>query len=101
VNEKMQSFGFPSKVYTIMACKKPMIVISGYTTPLYNFLKDKNCAEIVDFENKNEAFYNAVVRVYSDELYRKKMGENAYRSVLKNNTKEVILKKYILLLNSL
>ena len=41
INQQMEQEGFPSKVYTIMACAKPIIVVTGQDTPLYNFLKDK------------------------------------------------------------
>ena len=101
VNEKMHSFGFPSKVYTIMACKKPLIVISGFESPLSNFLKNKDCAEIIDFENKNENFTNALIKIYRNDKLRNKMGEKAYENIINNFTKEIIVKKYTCLFDSL
>ena len=47
--------GFPSKVYTIMACERPLLVLSGEGTPIVNFLKDKGCAKLIteqDFGKK-------------------------------------------------
>ena len=47
--------GFPSKVYTIMACERPLLVLSGENTPIVNFLKDKGCAKLIteqDFDKK-------------------------------------------------
>ena len=47
--------GFPSKVYTIMACERPLFVLSGENTPIINFLKDKGCAKLItekDFDKK-------------------------------------------------
>ena len=54
--------GFPSKVYTIMACERPLLVSSGENTPIVNFLKDKGCAKLItekDFDKKvNEMVEN-------------------------------------------
>ena len=53
----MDSDGFPSKIYTIMACERPLLVASGENTPIINFLRDKNCAKLVtdkDAEKKAE-----------------------------------------------
>lgn len=47
MSPKMEGDGFPSKVYTIMACERPLLVVSGKNTPIVNFLEDKNCAKLV------------------------------------------------------
>lgn len=52
---EMDGDGFPSKVYTIMACERPLLVSSGENTPIVNFLKDKGCAKLItekDFNKK-------------------------------------------------
>lgn len=41
----MDMQGFPSKVYTIMACGKPMLVCSGEGTPIVDFLSPIGCAK--------------------------------------------------------
>lgn len=54
MSKEMEGHGFPSKVYTIMACGKPMLICSGDNTPIVNFLKDLNCAEIISTADLSE-----------------------------------------------
>ncbi|ULT28246.1 glycosyltransferase family 4 protein [Sphingobacterium sp. E70] len=54
MSKEMEGHGFPSKVYTIMACAKPLIVCSGEGTPIVNFLKDYNCAKIITEGNEQK-----------------------------------------------
>ncbi len=100
INIEMEQEGFPSKVYTIMACAKPMIVITGEKTPLYNFLKGKNCAELIT-NNRNVNFTNAIRKLSNDENLRRELGLNGYKEIINNYSKEVIVSKYANLLNSL
>jgi glycosyltransferase involved in cell wall biosynthesis len=100
INQQMEQEGFPSKVYTIMACAKPMIVVTGEKTPLYNFLEGKNCAELVT-SNRNVNFTNAIRKLSSDEILRKELGINGYNEIINNYSKEVIVSKYANLLNSM
>ena len=100
INKQMEQEGFPSKVYTIMACAKPLIVITGQKTPLYNFLKGINCAELVT-SDRNVNFTNAIRKLASDEKLRKELGMNGYNEIINNYSKEVIVSNYANLLNSL
>lgn len=100
INQQMEQEGFPSKVYTIMACAKPMIVVTGEKTPLFNFLEGKNCAELVS-SNRNVNFTNAIRKLSSDEKLRKELGINGYNEIINNYSKEVIVSKYANLLNSM
>ncbi len=59
MDKKLEGHGFPSKVYTIMACAKPLLVSSGVKTPLHSFLHDKECAFIstqTELESKVDHF---------------------------------------------
>jgi glycosyltransferase involved in cell wall biosynthesis len=100
INKQMEQEGFPSKVYTIMACAKPLIVITGEKTPLYNFLRGKNCAELIT-TNRNVNFTNAIRKLANDEKLRKELGLNGYKEIINNYSKEVIVSNYANLLNSL
>ena len=46
MNPDMDMQGFPSKVYTIMACAKPLLVSSGKATPIIGFLQKCDCAQL-------------------------------------------------------
>jgi colanic acid biosynthesis glycosyl transferase WcaI len=100
INKQMEQEGFPSKVYTIMACAKPLIVITGQKTPLYNFLEGKNCSELVT-SDRNVNFTNAIRKLASDEKLRKFLGVNGYNEIINNYTKKFIVSNYANLLNSL
>jgi glycosyltransferase involved in cell wall biosynthesis len=100
INKQMEQEGFPSKVYTIMACAKPLIVITGEKTPLFNFLKDKNCAEIIT-SNREVSFTGAIRKLASDDKLREVLGMNGYKEIINNYSKEVVVTNYASLLNSL
>ncbi len=100
INKQMEQEGFPSKVYTIMACSKPMIVITGEKTPLYNFLKGKNCSEIVT-SDRNINFTNAIRKLANNKKLRQEMGVNGYNEIINNYSKKVVVSNYANLLNSL
>ncbi len=100
INQQMEQEGFPSKVYTIMACAKPLVVVTGQKTPLFNFLQDKNCAELVT-ENRNINFTNAIRKLAKNKELRDELGNNGYKVIRANYSKKVVLSKYSNLLNSL
>ena len=100
INKQMEQEGFPSKVYTIMACAKPLIVITGDKTPLYNFLKDKNCAVLIS-DNRNLNFTNSIRKLVNNKELGEEMGINGYNEIIKNYSKKVVVSKYANLLNSL
>jgi glycosyltransferase involved in cell wall biosynthesis len=95
----MEQEGFPSKVYTIMACAKPLIVITGVKTPLYNFLINKNCSELITTD-RNVNFTNAIKKLANNKKLRQELGMNGYREIIDNYSKEVIVLNYANLLNS-
>jgi glycosyltransferase involved in cell wall biosynthesis len=96
----MEQEGFPSKVYTIMACAKPIVVVTGENTPLYNFLKDINCSELIT-NNRNVNFTEAIRKLAFDKELRVRLGNNGYEEIIKNYSKKVVVSKYANLLKSL
>lgn len=100
INKEMEQEGFPSKVYTIMACSKPLIVVSGEKTPLFNFLSKKDCAELIT-ENRNQEFVKSIRKLAKDKNLRLQMGNNGYKHIQESYSKEIVISKYVNLLNSL
>ncbi len=91
----MDGDGFPSKVYTIMACERPMLILSGDNTPIVNFLKDKGCAKLIteqDFDKKVEEMVTWLKGVTKDEL--KEMGKNGLAEIRAKYTKEIVTGMY-------
>lgn len=100
ISKNMEQEGFPSKVYTIMASAKPMIIVTGKETPLYNLLKDLNCSILIT-ENKYEKFINAIIELSIDKKKQIELGINGFNEIQKNYTKKIIIKKYIEFLHEL
>lgn len=102
MSKEMEGHGFPSKVYTIMACGKPLLVCSGLQTPIVNFLKDLNCAKLIttdSFQLKVDEIVEFLSNVSKSELVS--LGSNAISNVINNFSKQVVVKKYIDLMESI
>ena len=94
--------GFPSKVYTIMACERPLLVSSGKNTPIVNFLKDKGCAKLItekDFNKKVNEMVGWLRNVTKEELSL--MGKKGLAEIQAKYTKEKVTDMYVDLVDNL
>ena len=94
--------GFPSKVYTIMACERPLLVLSGENTPIVNFLKDKGCAKLITeqyFEKKVNEMVEWLRTVTKEELSQ--MGKKGLAEIRAKYTKEKVTDMYVDLVSRL
>lgn len=99
---EMDGDGFPSKVYTIMACERPMLILSGENTPIVNFLKDTGSAKIIterDFDKKVEEMVAWLKTVTKEELAQ--MGKNGLAEIQTKYTKEKVTDLYVDLVDEL
>ena len=99
---EMDGDGFPSKVYTIMACQRPLLVLSGENTPIVNFLKDKGCAKLVtekDFEKKVDEMVKWLSNIKKEEL--QEMGKHGLAEIQAKYTKEKVTDMYVDLVDTL
>ncbi|KPE49841.1 glycosyltransferase family 4 protein [Chryseobacterium indologenes] len=96
MNKKLEKDGLPSKVYTIMACKKPLLVISNKNTPLYDLLENTEAAYLIEnlSNNVNEELFIILQEVLNNRDKLKQMGEKGYDLVQKDYTKEKVTEKY-------
>lgn len=102
MNPEMDMQGFPSKVYTIMACAKPLLICSGINTPIVKFLQNDACAKLIterDYDKKINEMYNWLVSISKDSLLQ--MGNNGLRLIENYYSKEVVTKQYVELVESL
>jgi hypothetical protein len=83
-----------------MACAKPLIVVTGVKTPLFNFLSNKDCSELIT-EDRNEQFVKSVRKLTSDKNLRLELGNNGFKHIQDSYSKEIVVSKYVNLLNSL
>jgi colanic acid biosynthesis glycosyl transferase WcaI len=100
ISKEMEQEGFPSKVYTIMACSKPLIVITGENTPLYNFLKPLNCSMLIS-NNRNEEFVHSITELANNESKKQELGQNGYDIIHQYYTKEKVIAQYLNLFENL
>ncbi len=99
---KIAAQGFPSKVYTIMAGAKPLLVCSPDNTPIVNFLKDIGCAKIITAENVNskaDEICRWLDSVKPEEL--KAMGRKGLAEIENKYSKDIVTKQYCDLISQL
>lgn len=97
-----ECMGFPSKVYTIMACERPLLVCSGENTPIVNFLEPIGCAKLVthhDLEQKTDEIAKWLSSVTREQL--REMGAKGGTVIMEKYTKEIVTKQYVDLIESL
>lgn len=97
-----EGHGFPSKVYTIMACAKPLLVCSGENTPICNFLKNKNCAFLITEKNieiKVQTMADILRNHTKEELSSK--GQNGLGYIASDYSKSAVTDRYVDLINNL
>ncbi|GEJ46370.1 glycosyltransferase family 4 protein [Chryseobacterium sp. ON_d1] len=102
MNKKLEKDGLPSKVYTIMACKKPLLVISNKDTPLYDLLENTGAAFLIENSSNhvNEELFTVLQDVLNHRDKLKQMGEKGFNMVQKDYTKEKVTEKYYQHINS-
>lgn len=102
MSPEMEGQGFPSKVYTIMACAKPLLVVSGAKTPIRNFLEPVDCAFLVDskdFNIKCGEITQFLLSNTEDKSVLRKMGLNGYSLVQEKYSSGAVTDKYVDLAN--
>ncbi|MCA5004099.1 glycosyltransferase family 4 protein [Sphingobacterium bovistauri] len=102
MSKEMEGHGFPSKVYTIMACGKPLLVCSGEKSPIVNFLKPIDCAALITtsrFEVKINEMVSFLRRQSKKSL--QEMGKKGLEEVDKFYSKDVVVNKYVDLIDNL
>lgn len=94
--------GFPSKVYTIMASAKPLLVCSPENTPIINFLNDINCAKIITNTKpieKAEEIAEWLSNISKTELNT--MGKKGFEEIYKKYSKDIVTQQYCDLIRNL
>ena len=99
---EQEGMGFPSKVYTIMACGRPLLVCSGEDTPIVNFLKPLGCAKLVtdhDLEKKTDEMAAWLKTMTREKL--RELGAKGEKTIQENYTKEIVTNQYVDLVDSI
>jgi len=99
---EMEANGFPSKVYTIMACAKPLLVCSGSETPIFKFLNKKGCAYLVnekELDVKVKKIVSLLRNTNKDTL--RQMGCSGLNEINNNYSKHRVTVQYVDLVEDL
>jgi len=100
INELMDQDGFPSKVYSIMATSKPLIVVTKENSPIYNFLNKLDCSILI-CKNKNIEFLNSILYLVKNKSMQKKFGENGLVYIKNNFSKTKIVNEDVTFISSI
>lgn len=94
--------GFPSKVYTIMACGKPLLVSSPATSPIVNFLQGESYAQVFT-DPDIEACASQIASWLSTQTRETLavMGAPAVEAIQKSYSKNVVTQQYADLISTL
>lgn len=99
---EQERMGFPSKVYTIMACGRPLLVCSGENTSIVKFLAPMGCAKLItehDLERKTDEMAQWLSTTTREELLE--MGAKGQSIIRESYTKEQVTKQFVDLIDSL
>lgn len=102
MSKEVEGHGFPSKVYTIMASSKPLLVISGKDTPIHVFLNPIKCAELItsrDLDQKVNEVSSFLLKSSRQELLA--MGKRGYNIIQDSYSSTAVVQKYVSLFDNL
>ena len=100
MNKKVEKYGFPSKVYSIMASSRPILVVSSEDTPIVSFLRDINAALLVT-DHTISKFKEELLRLHNSMDLRNKLGANGRQEIERKYSKQAVIDQYIRLFNKL
>ena len=100
MDKSMENEGFPSKVYSIMASGRPLVVVSSEQTPIINFLKGTHTALLV-IDHSVSSFKEAVLKLANDKELRIEMGKNGRKIIIENYTKDQVINQYTQLIKDI
>jgi colanic acid biosynthesis glycosyl transferase WcaI len=92
--------GFPSKIYTNMACAKPVIASAGTDSEMAWIIKKARCGRVVPPEDR-EAYAHAVLTAFRERAALPEEGQRGRSFVEKDYSKEAIARKYDTLIRQL
>ena len=98
MSPEMEGQGFPSKVYTIMACCKPLLIISGENTPICNFLRPVDCAYLIhdrQIEDQCTKIEKTIQNLLENKSELLILGKNGFEHIENTYSKYIVTKQYV------
>ncbi|MDC1364496.1 glycosyltransferase family 4 protein [Flavobacteriaceae bacterium] len=96
MDKSMENEGFPSKVYSIMASGRPMVIVSSENTPITSFLSETDTSLLVT-DHSLSGFKNAVLKLALYKELRISLGANGRKIIDQDYTKEKVINQYVTL----
>ena len=96
MDKSMENEGFPSKVYSIMASGRPMVIVSSESTPIFSFLNVTDTSLLVT-DHSLSGFKDAVLKLALDKELRISLGANGRKIIDQDYTKEKVINQYVTL----
>lgn len=93
MDKSMENEGFPSKVYSIMASGRTMVVVSSENTPITSFLSETDTSLLVT-DHSLSGFKDAVLKLAGDKDLRISLGANGRKIIEESYTKERVIDQY-------
>jgi len=90
----------PSKTYWVLASGRPVIAAVGQDTEVANLIEQAQCGIRVDPESP-DALAGAILRLRGDASQRAVMGQRAREFVVEHYSREVVVNKFHMLIQSL
>lgn len=84
---------FPSKIYTIMAAKRPVIAATDPDSELADLVNRADCGWAIPAEDV-DALAQAVREAYVDHTQRQQKAEHGYRYVLAHHSRQAVVGQY-------
>ena len=100
MDKSMENDGFPSKVYSILASGRPMVIVSSENTPIISFLNETDTSLLVT-DHSLSGFKNAVLKLATDKELRISLGANGRKIIDQYYTKEKVISQYLNLFENL
>ena len=91
---------FPSKIYTILACAKSVIVQADEGSELSDLIRTHRCGRVVA-PGSPRAYAEAIAKAYDERTTLRSEGESGRQFVLKEYSKEAVAQKYDRLIKDL
>jgi len=100
MNRKVTDDGFPSKIYTTLACGKPTVVCCDDGSELISIIKESGCGEWIKSADY-EGYVMAIKSYYDDRRRIVEEGNRGRRFVMAHYSSEIIASDYDHLLKEL
>ena len=94
MDKSMENEGFPSKVYSIMASGRPMVIVSSENTPITSFLNETDTSLLVT-DHSLSGFKDAVLKLAGDKDLRISLGANGRKIIEEFYNKERVIDEYM------